>query len=75
MVSSPPRVAGKCDHCGGKLYQRSDDTRETAEKRLEVYFAHTAPLIDYYEQMGKLVEINGGRSIEEVSQELTTLLC
>ena len=74
LVSSPPRVAGKCDHCGGKLYQRPDDTRETAEKRLEVYFTQTVPLIDYYQQKGELVEINGEQSIEEVGKELLALL-
>ncbi|HJX70009.1 MAG TPA: adenylate kinase [Dehalococcoidia bacterium] len=74
LVSSPPRVAGKCDHCGGKLYQRPDDTRETAEKRLEVYFTQTVPLIDYYQQKGELVEINGEQSIEEVGKELLVLL-
>lgn len=73
-VSAPPRVAGKCDLCGGELYQRSDDTAETAEKRLEVYFRETAPLIDYYRQSGRLVETDGERGIEEVSKELQALL-
>ena len=74
LVSSPPKMTGKCDHCGGELYQRPDDTRETAEKRLEVYFAQTAPLINYYQQSGKLVEIDGGKTIEEVNKELLALL-
>lgn len=73
-VSAPPRVAGKCDLCGGELYQRSDDTAETAEKRLEVYFRQTAPLIDYYRQSDRLVETDGERGIEEVSKELQALL-
>lgn len=59
MQSAPPKVAGKCDKCGGELYQRADDTAETVKKRLEVYFAQTAPLIDYYRRAGKLVEVNG----------------
>jgi len=74
MVSSPPKVTGKCDQCGGELYQRADDTRETAEKRLEVYFNQTAPLIDYYIQSNKLVEIDGERRIEDISKELVVLL-
>ena len=68
-VDSPPKVKGKCDRCGGELYQRPDDTVETVKKRLEVYFAETAPLIDYYNQAGKLVEINGEGSVDEVQQE------
>jgi len=74
MVSSPPKVEGKCDNCGGELYQRADDTRETAEKRLGVFVSQTAPLIDYYQKQSKLVEVNGQRSIEEVSKELKVLL-
>lgn len=37
-ASSPPKVAGVCDRCGGELYQRADDRPETVKKRLEVYF-------------------------------------
>jgi adenylate kinase len=58
-VSSPPKVAGKCDRCGGELYQRADDKPETVKKRLEVYQAETAPLIAYYQQSGKLLEVDG----------------
>jgi len=74
LVSSPPKVAGKCDLCGDELYQRPDDNKETVQKRLEVYFAQTTPLISYYQQRGKLVEIDGGKTIEEVSKELLALL-
>src|SRR5207237_840073 len=35
---APPRVEGICDICGGELYQREDDKRETAVNRLKVYF-------------------------------------
>jgi adenylate kinase len=48
ITDSPPRVPGRCDKCGGELYQRPDDREESVRKRLEVYFAETAPLIDYY---------------------------
>ena len=73
-VDSPPRVEGKCDRCGGELYQRPDDTVETVKKRLEVYFAETAPLIDYYMRADKLLEIDGQGSIDEVSQRLVSAL-
>jgi len=73
-VSSPPKVAGRCDVCGVELYQRADDTRETAEKRLEVYFEQTAPLIDYYKKSGRLLEIEGESSIEEVNEAILKLL-
>jgi adenylate kinase len=69
-VNSPPRVAGKCDRCGGELYQRPDDTPETVEKRLEVYFNETAPLIDYYTRTGKLVEVAGEGDVAEISARI-----
>jgi len=73
-IASPPKVPGRCDRCGGELYQRPDDSPETVRKRLEVYFAETAPLIDYYRGAGKLVEVNGGQGIEEVGRELMAAL-
>jgi len=73
-VSSPPKIAGKCDKCGGELYQRADDNTETIKKRLEVFFAETAPLVDYYSQNGKLLEIQGEGSMEEISQRIIAAL-
>ena len=69
-VNSPPRVRGKCDQCGGELYQRSDDTEETVKERLQVYFAQTAPLIDYYAQAGKLLEVDGEGSVNGVRERI-----
>ena len=73
-TDSPPKVWGKCDKCGGELYQRPDDTRETVKQRLRVYFAETAPLIDYYTQSGKLLEIDGEGGIDEVSGRIVFVL-
>jgi adenylate kinase len=70
IVEMQPKVSGKCDHCGGELYQRPDDTEETARKRLDVYFTQTTPLIEYYSEAGKLVEIDGDKSIDEVGEGL-----
>lgn len=64
------KVPGRCDHCGGELYQRPDDSVETARKRLEVYFAQTAPLIEYYSKAGKLLEINGEQGVKAVTKDL-----
>lgn len=74
LVSAPPKVKGKCDQCGGELYQRADDTIETARKRLEVYFNQTMPLIEYYRQAGRLKEIDGEHSVEAVGKELLGVL-
>jgi len=74
IINSAPKVWGKCDKCGGELYQRPDDAVQTVKKRLEVYFAQTAPLIDYYTRGGKLVEIDGVGSVDEVTQRIATVL-
>jgi len=74
ITNSPPRVWGKCDQCGGELYQRPDDTVESVRKRLEVYFAETAPLIDYYARVGKLLEVDGGGSVDEVGRRIVAAL-
>jgi adenylate kinase len=69
-VFSPPRVPGICDRCGGRLYQREDDTLATARRRLEVYNESTMPVLDYYRERGVLVEVPGDRSVAEVSEAL-----
>ena len=73
-IDNPPKVAGICDRCGGELYQRDDDNEETIKKRLKVYFKETSPLIDYYRQCGKLVEVNGEGSAAEVNRRITAEL-
>jgi len=73
-INSPPKIWGKCDQCGGELYQRPDDTDETVKKRLQVYFAQTAPLIDYYTRAGKLIEVNGEGGIDEVGRRIIVAL-
>ena len=70
----PPKVWGKCDNCGGELYQRPDDTVETVKERLQVYFTETAPLIDYYTQAGKVLEIEGEGAVDEVGRRIVGAL-
>jgi adenylate kinase len=62
----PPKVAGKCDKCGGELYQRDDDKPETIRERLKVYYAQTADLIEYYRKRGLLKEVDASQSPAEV---------
>ena len=73
-LNSPPKTPGKCDRCGGSLYQRADDTVETVKERLRVYFAQTAPLIDYYTRAGKLLEVDGEGGVDEVRERILALL-
>jgi len=73
-ITNPPQQAGRCDACGGELYQRSDDRPETVRRRLEVYFEQTMPLIEYYTERGVLTEVNGDQSIAGVQAALIEAL-
>jgi adenylate kinase len=70
--SNPPKNDKVCDFDGSELYQRDDDKAETVKHRIEVYFDQTSPLISYYRDHGKLIEIDGTRSIDQVTQDLLT---
>lgn len=71
---NPPKEEGKCDVCGGKLYQRDDDKAETVKKRLEVYTDETQPLIDYYEAKDILNTIDGQQDINKVFEDIAEIL-
>ena len=72
--TNPPKEIGKCDFDGSELYQRDDDRPETVKHRIQVYLDQTAQLISYYRDKGKLVEIDGMQSIEQVTQALELAL-
>jgi adenylate kinase len=65
--------ATKCPQCGGELYQRSDDTVETARKRLDIYVTETKPIKEYYRQSGRFTQIDGMRDINDVYQEIVKI--
>ena len=71
---SPSKKEGVCDKCGGALFQRDDDKEKTIRKRLDVYEAQTAPLIDYYRRKGILKSIPGTGSIEEIFKKVCNAL-
>ena len=63
----PPRVAGVCDECGGKLKVRSDSSRQVVGKRLREYHEKTQPLIARYRKRGLLQTIDASGSPEAVA--------
>ena len=67
---NPPKQSGKCDFDGSELYQREDDKAETVKKRIQVYLDQTSPLVNYYRERGKLIEIDGVQPIDVVTQVL-----
>ncbi len=70
MISNPPSKEGICDECGSPLYQRDDDKPETVRARLKVYHEQTSPLIEYYQEAGLLIEVDGSGDIGTVSEAL-----
>ena len=73
-TDNPPKVNGKCDRCGGELYQRADDKPETVKERLKVYEKETLPLIQYYKKSGKLVEVVSEGGPEAVHRKILAAL-
>lgn len=69
-TTNPPAAAGKCDKCGGELYQRDDDRPETVRARLEQQ-KPPADLVEHYRKAGKVVDINGLQSVDQVTEDLT----
>jgi adenylate kinase len=71
---NPPQKPGLCDFDGSELYQREDDKAETVTRRIRVYLEQTKPLIDYYQQLGLLIEVDGTLPIEQVTANLLAAL-
>ena len=71
---NPPKQEDICDKCGGELYQRSDESEEAVQVRLETYNRQTKPLIDYYTMKGQITNINGDQSMEYVFKDIKASL-
>jgi adenylate kinase len=74
VIFDPPKEEGKCDKCGGELYQRDDDNEATVANRLKVYESQTKPLIDYYQAKGLLRPIDGVGSIDDIFARIKAVL-
>jgi adenylate kinase len=70
----PPPADGRCESCGGELVQRADDREETIGRRLDVYRAETAPLVDHYRSLGKLRVVAAEGPFEVVYDRLVAAL-
>jgi len=74
VMFKKPKTDGKCDKCGGELYQRDDDKEEAIKNRLKVYQSSTSPLIDYYKSKGLLRAINGVGKMDEILARMVAAL-
>ena len=72
--NSTPKVESVCDHCGGALYQRSDDNLESFQTRYEMYLEKTEPIIDHYKKKGVLKEVDGNKSVKEIFKEIEGII-
>lgn len=64
ILTIPPKVEGICDLCNSPLYTRADDNEETVKTRLAVYNDQTKPLVEYYEALNKILQINSNQEID-----------
>jgi adenylate kinase len=71
---NPPKQPGVCDVDGSVLYQREDDKAETVVRRIQVYYDQTSSLVEYYRQRGKLIEIDGTQTVEQVTASLLSVI-
>jgi adenylate kinase len=69
-----PKKEGVCDKCGGELFQRDDDKEATIKKRLDVYTAQTAPLMDYYGKKGIVKSVQGTGDIDQIFKKVCEVL-
>lgn len=83
IENKPPHVAGKDDITGENLIQRDDDKPEIIKKRLQVYYAQTAPVVEYYRNFdtenGKFhqpyyIQINGDQAINKITKDIVDKL-
>jgi len=74
LVNMPPAQQGKCDRCGGDLFQREDDMKGTILNRLKVYKEQTAGLINYYQEKKMLEKVNGDISKDELFEVISSIV-
>ena len=69
-----PKEEGICDACGSNLIIRKDDNADTVKNRLENYHNQTAPLIDFYKDMGVFAQIDGSQELNKVTKDMFEVL-
>ena len=74
VIFDPPTNMNLCNSCNGELYQRDDDAEDTVRMRLQVYAASTRPLLEHYQRLGLLNQIDGIGRPEEIEQRILKVL-
>lgn len=68
-IDFPPKVEDICDDCGGNLYVRTDDTKETLKARIDTYKANSKEILDYYKNEGLLKTVDSSAHPEEIVRQ------
>ncbi|MDP2933268.1 MAG: nucleoside monophosphate kinase [bacterium] len=74
ILNSKVKLGSVCPSCGGKIFQRSDDTPTAIKKRLSLYRKRTLPVINFFRKQGLLVKINGEQGVDAVHEDIVTAL-
>lgn len=74
VIFNPPKEEGICDKDGSTLVQRDDDKPETVKRRLSVNIEQTKPLLEFYEEKGYLVNVNGDQDIDSVFKDIQSYI-
>ena len=73
LVSNKPKVTGVCDKCGGtNLVQRADDKEDVIKNRLQVFQDNVAPVIKYYQDLGRLMQVDAELSVDEIYKQISS---
>ena len=79
-ITVVPNIVVDAEELVARLFKRAqiegraDDTEETIRNRMRVYEEQTKPLLDYYEQRGLVVNVNGQQNIAAVQQDLRRVI-
>lgn len=74
VIANPPKREGVCDHCGGELITRADDSLETVRNRLAVFHKETEPLKEFYAQRGVLKLVDNQPTIQATTEAICQVL-
>ena len=74
IIYNPPKIEGNCDKDGSALVQRDDDKPETVKNRLKINIEQSQPLLDFYDEKGYLVTIDGDQDIDKVFKDIQSII-
>jgi len=75
LYFKPPKSDNVCDfHPATRLQQRSDDSLDKVQVRLETYQRQTEPVIDYYQRSGRLRIVDGTQEPEAIYSDLAKII-